>query len=371
MDDGVSGNFTQADRLIELDTPLGRDVFLLERFSGKEMVNDLFEFEVAVRSKNDSVQASDLVGKTVNVSLELGQGKKRYWNALVTNLLEEPRMTRGFRSYALTLRPSIWLLSQRSDCRIWQQKTTMEVAQILMSEHGLKAPEIHVQYPPQPLEYSVQWNEDDLTYLRRRMEESGQFFWIRHAEGEQTMVIADHNVYWDKGADGGTGRERLAVGSADRSHITSWKRNLAFIPGKRAGRDWEFETPTTIPGNDTTSNISLPRNGSYELYEYPARARTNDLAQKAMALRVKAIEGGHQTIESTSTVRTLAPGAKVTPYNVANPDDKHDTAVVMEITHEAIGTTYETGENQPSYSNSFTAAPNPTAWVSRMPSRSA
>jgi len=358
MDDSVIGAFQQAGRLIEIDTPLGKDVFLLERFTGKEKVNDLFEFEAAVRSKLDNVQAADIVGKNVNVTLELGEGNKRSWNALVTNLVEEPRLTRGFRRYALTLRPDLWLLSQRSDCRIWQNQTTQDVATTLLSEHGLPAPEIHLQNPPQPKLYSVQWNETDLNYLLRRLEEDGLFYFIRQKDNSQKLVIADHPVYWDKGADGGTGRERYAAGSADRNHITSWRRNFVFTPGKRAGRDWNFQTPTTVPGSDATSSVKLPRNGSYELYEYPARALTNDAASKAMSLRMKAVEGGHQTIEAASTVRTLAPGAKVTPYDVANPDNKFDTAVVMEIEHEAVGPTYETNsENQPSYSNRFSVMP--------------
>ena len=358
MDDGVIGEYKQADRLLEIFTPLGPDVFLPERFDGKEMVNDLFEFTVSVRSKNDAVQAADLVGKNVDVSLELGQGKKRYWNALVVSLTEEPRITRGFRVYTIRLRPNIHLLSCRSDCRIWLNKTTMDVVNTLMSEHGLKAAEFHLQYPPKPRAFSIQWNETDLNYMLRRMEQEGMFFFIRHAQGEQTLVIADHPVYWDKGADGGIGRERYSGGSTDRNYITSWRRNFVFTPGKRAGKDWNFLTPTTIPGNDTTSSISLPRNGNYELYEYPTLELTSDDARQAMSLRMKAVEGGHQTIESTSTVRTLAPGAKLTPYDAANPDNKFDTAVVMSVEHNITGPTYETNsDNEPSYSNSFTAAP--------------
>lgn len=351
-------NYTQANRLMTIETPLGKDVLLMERFSGREMVNDLFEFECTVRAKRDDVTPQDIVGKTVNVTLKLHEDKRRTWNGLVTDLVEEPRLSRDLRQYVLTLRPELWLLSQRSDCRIWQRKTTIEIAKTLLSEHGLRAPDVGgVLNQPPAQEYSVQWNEDDLTYLLRRIEEDGLFYWIRQQDGKQTLVLADSPTGWDKGSDGGDGRQRFTAGSTDRDHITAWRRSFKFTPGKRAGRDWNFETPTTIPGSEVPSKVKLPRNGSYELYEYPVRALDKKSSERATTLRMQAVEHSHEGIAAISTVRDLAPGAKVTPYDLAHPEYKYETSVVMSIEHEAVDTTYETGQEEPSYSNTFTVLP--------------
>lgn len=350
--------FLQADRLLRIDTPLGADLFLMESFTGTEMVNDLFEFTVALRAKRDDVRAEELVGKNVDVTLDLGAGERRNWNGLVTALDEEPRLTRTLRQYILTLRPDLWLLGQKSDCRIWQNKTALDVAETLMSEHGLRAPDAGgVLQPPPPQEYSVQWNETDLSFLLRRLEEDGIHYWIRQEDGGQTLVLADSPEGWDKGADGGEGRERYAAGSTDRNHVTSWKRRFAFTPGKRSGRDWNFETPGTVPGATTPSQVNLPRNGTYELYEYPSRALDTGSNERAGRLRMQSVEADHEGIESQSSVRTLKPGARLTPYDVAHPEHQFETTVVMRITHEAHDTTYETGTGEPSYENRFTALP--------------
>ena len=186
-------DFLQADRLLKIDTPLGADAFLMERFTGREMVNGLFVFEAAVRAKRDDVTPQDIVGKTVDVSFSLGEGRRRVWNGLVTDLVEEPRLTRSLRQYVLTLRPELWLLSQRSDCRIWQNRTAIEVVETLLSEHGLRAPETAgVLNPPSPQDYSIQWNETDLAYLIRRLEEEGLFYWFRHERGKHTLAVGDH-----------------------------------------------------------------------------------------------------------------------------------------------------------------------------------
>jgi uncharacterized protein involved in type VI secretion and phage assembly len=83
MDDFVSGSaaYIQAERIIRIETPLGADVLLPERCEVREGVNSLFEIHISVRSKKTDIQPAHIVGKLVDVSLELdGAGKRRPWN---------------------------------------------------------------------------------------------------------------------------------------------------------------------------------------------------------------------------------------------------------------------------------------------------
>ena len=63
----------------------------------------------------------------------------------------------------------MWLLSRRSDCRIWMDKTSVDIVETLFSEHGIPAAASSPMHK-QPLsrEYSVQWNETDLDYLLKQ-----------------------------------------------------------------------------------------------------------------------------------------------------------------------------------------------------------
>ena len=88
--------------------------------------------------------------------------------------------------------------------------------------------------------------------------------------------------------------------------------------------------------------MKLPRNGANE---------------RASRLRMQSVEADHEALTGASTVRTLAPGARLTLYDVAHPEQRFETAAILSLTHEACDTTYETGDGQPSYRNSFTALP--------------
>lgn len=82
-----------------------------------------------------------------------------------------------------------------------------------------------------------------------------------------------------------------------------------------------------MPGGGTPSTVKLPRNGDYE------------------------------ALNGTSTVRTLAPGARLTLYDVAHPEHTFETAAILSVHHRALDPTYETGPGEPSYENRFTALP--------------
>ncbi|SFU10954.1 type VI secretion system tip protein TssI/VgrG [Mesorhizobium sp. YR577] len=366
MNDQPSGaDFIQASRVLKVSSPLGEDQLLPERFSIDEGVSSLFEMRLSVRAKREAVKPEELIGRLVDVSVEIQQGEddggvRRPFNGLVTELSEGPPVTRGLRSYAMVLRPQMWLLSRRSDCRIWMDKTAVDIVETLFSEHGLPAPDVSgVVTPPPAQHYSVQWNETDLDFLTRRFQEDGLFYWFSHEEGSHRLHIADAASSWGQPSPSahGEGRVRLAQGSSDRNHITEWMRHYAYVPGQRAGADWNFETPRMVPGTMTPSLVQMPDATKRELYEFPARALTVEAAERAQKLRTQSIEADHDRVLGQSTSRVLEAGRRFTPYEVAHPERAYEEHVIVRIKHSVVDRSYETNANEPEFRNEFEALP--------------
>ena len=358
MDALTTLNFTEAGRVLQTDSPLGKDAFLTETFLCRQYVNRLDEAKLMLRANRDDVKAEDIVGKEITVLLSYGVGLGwRKFNYLVTGLSAGARLTRGFRHYELTLRPTLWLMSQKSDCRIYLNKTVTQIAEMLCDEHGIRGLDMSRVFDlPPAQDYTVQWMETDLDFLMRMFQKYGIFFWTRQDDGKQVLVLANKPVGYDNGADGDKGQARIATGSTDCNHISEWRTDYQFVPGKHAGRDWNFEDPNRVQSSDVPSTVKLPRNGSYEFYQYPALAMSGREAEKQITNRAQASEAGHQTIVGESDLRNLEPGAKVTPFDLANPQNSYETAIIMSIEHKAANPTFEAteGDAQPDYSNSFT-----------------
>ncbi len=70
-------------------------------------------------------------------------------------------------------------------------------------------------------------------------------------------------------------------------------------------------------------------------------------------------EADHQRSEGASTVRTLSPGRRFKPYDVANPSNLFDEQVIVEIVHTAHDRSYATNdEGEPEYQNAFICIPS-------------
>ena len=362
-----SSDFIQASRVLKVKSPLGEDQLLPERMVISEGVSQLFEIQLNVRAKKEAVKPEELIGRLVDVSIEVqqgdgeeGSGIRRPFNGLVTDLHEGPPITRGLRSYAMTIRPQMWLLSRRSDCRIWMDKTSVDIVETLFSEHGIPAPDTSgiIKAPPTQ-HYSVQFNETDLDYLLRRFEEDGLFYWFSHEDGSHKLHVADTANGWlgPSPSAQGEGKVRLAQGSSDRNHINDWARRFSYVSGQRAGADWNFETPGMVPGNMTPSLVQMPDATKRELYEYPARIKTVEEAERAQKLRAQSIEADHDRVFGGSTSRILEAGRRFTPYEVAHPEHEYEEHVIIKASHTIVDRSYETNSNEPEYRNTFEAIP--------------
>ncbi|WP_429941047.1 type VI secretion system Vgr family protein [Agrobacterium vitis] len=367
FDDILTADFIQASRVLKVSSPLGDDQLLPERMKVDEGVNRLFEITLHVRAKREAVKPEELIGKLVDISLEIRQGElgedglRRPFNGLVTDLEEGPPVTRGLRSYTLTIRPQMWLLSRRSDCRIWLDMTSIQVLETLFSEHGLPQPDIgFLQNKPPAQGYSVQWQENDLDYLVRRLEEDGIFYWFQHDKGIHRLRVTDHQIAWSKASASAEDDDtvRIAQGSSDRNHITEWMRRFSYVPGQRVDADWNFETPNFIPRSQTPSLVELSGNAKRELYNYPARAADYTEMERVGKLRAQATQADHERVKGQSTVRVLEPGRRFNPYEEPHPEHKYEEHVITRVTHWVVDRSYETTENQPEYINEFEAIPS-------------
>ena len=109
--------YTQQERLIAIDTPLGKDVLLLQGVTGQESMSRLFKFDLDLLSEDPSIPFDKIVGQRVTVTVVLPDGGKRYFNGCVSRFAQSGSDER-FTYYRAEVVPWIWLLGHTADCRI-------------------------------------------------------------------------------------------------------------------------------------------------------------------------------------------------------------------------------------------------------------
>ena len=145
-------------RMIELTTPLGKDVLLFRALHGREELGRLSEFELSALSSRADIDPGGLLGKSVTVKLELLGGGYRYFDGHVTRFTQGGMVGRYYQ-YRMTARPWLWFLTRTADCRIFQEKTVPEILKEIFADHAMAIFEDGLTGTYAKREYCVQYDE--------------------------------------------------------------------------------------------------------------------------------------------------------------------------------------------------------------------
>ena len=128
--------YTQENRLIAIETPLGEDVLLLQGFTGHEGISRLFSFHLDLLSAKENIAFKDIVGQKVTIRIALADGKQRYINGFVSRFAQSGSAPDGTH-YQMEVVPWLWFLTRIADCRIFQEKTIPEIIEAVFESRGL------------------------------------------------------------------------------------------------------------------------------------------------------------------------------------------------------------------------------------------
>ncbi|MGK9230695.1 type VI secretion system tip protein VgrG [Inquilinus limosus] len=357
-----AGSLTQQGRLLAIETPIGPDIFLLEAMEGEEEVCALFSFRLRVRSKRQDVTPADMVGLPISWSLELPGGGRREWSGVVGALEAGPMLGDGMRAYTVTAHPWLWLFGHTSDCRIFQYKTTQQILETIFAEANIRDYDFKGVIGPKAVrEYCVQYNETDLNFVFRLLEEEGWAWWFRHepgqdgAPGRHVLVVADGAHAWTPGEEPTI---RYTTTDVDLNDVTAWTRRFSFLPGRLAESDWNFEMPRAPQMRDQPSLAPIGSNKPFEVYHWGGRFADRDRADQVTKRRIEAHEARFETIQAEGGNRRIQPGQKFTLAGHPAAAENADYAVVS-VHHAAYDPTYanDAGGGPPRYENRFAAIP--------------
>jgi type VI secretion system secreted protein VgrG len=343
-------SYTQADRPIRIDTPLGEDTLLLESFSGAEYVSQPFRFQLEMVSQSASLALDDLLQKPAVVSLRMVGGEQRYFHGWIGRAVQGPRSA-SLITYRAELVPWLWFLSLNRDCRIFQNKTVPQIIEELLQDRGMRDYQMKLYGSYQPCEYCVQYRESDLSFISRLMEDEGIFYFFQHSKDRHTLIMTDaqsafahcpgnHSIRYDVTPT--AGEEEDVIHSLDRNH--------AVATGTVSLTDYNFETPSMQLDVKAKSK-------QFEIYDYPGNYSKRSDGERVARIRLQELDAGRLRVSGTSNCRQFIPGYR---FQVREHyrSDANAEYVLLKVEHRAATTSYRSDAEEPfQYKNSFEAIP--------------
>ena len=308
----MASPYKQDRGLCEFHTPLGEDELVVRRFEAVEGISELFEYRVDAIAHGKEPDFDKIIGRNCTVVLKSSKDDKRYFDGILTEVELVGIEDRDF-IYRLVLRPWLWLLSRRTNCLIFHEKTAPEIIDMIFRENADFAhaqQKLEDDYPVK--EYCVQYRESDMDFVCRLMEEAGISYHFIHEKGRHTLVMGDSTAAYK---DVPRSRRRFVPTEQrhwrDAEHFNVWRPGRRFTAGKATLEEYDFKKPTaSLRSEKTKSNKHAA--GELELFDYPGKYTKQKDGDKLVNWRLEREQAVDRHVFSTGTCMTCEPGQLVT-----------------------------------------------------------
>lgn len=266
---------SQDGRSLQLSTPLGEDFLLINRFRCYEGLNQLFHIELDLLHEEEfegftptKVDSKQLLGSGMVLAALQAGDTVRYFHGMC-NMFSQSSRNQRFSEYRAELVPSVWLLTQVSQSRIFQQKSVPDILTEVLAGFEFQN---EIQGTFEPRNYCVQYRETDWDFASRLMEEEGIYYYFEHTEDTHKLVLANtpesHRPCPDM---------PQVTYALDRSELEdqwvpavySWQVDDRVRTGKHELRDFNFQLPANSLEAKQTSRFNVGGNNKLENYDYP------------------------------------------------------------------------------------------------------
>ncbi len=234
---------------IDGDSP-AKDDLKFWRIVGHEALSRPSFYELTVLSKNQKIEAKDILGHAFDVVIEFedkdGAMHKRHCQGHAVRFTRVGEVSGYFR-YQIALQSWFGLLAKRSNSRILQDKPVLEVIDAVFEDSPIKRVKKtktdNVIGQHEAIRYCVQHQESDYRFASRLMEDEGIYYWFDAHEEVGTMHLSDaSDVAHDK-LPANEVLKYLASGVSDAqfNEITRWTSTRQLDTGKYDSRDSDFK----------------------------------------------------------------------------------------------------------------------------------
>jgi type VI secretion system secreted protein VgrG len=177
--------------------------------------------------------------------------------------------------------------------------------------------------------YCVQYRESDFNFISRLMEQEGIYYYFRHTEGHNTMVLTDSCSKHVPCP----GYEELAyippesLARPELEHISRWHFSREVQPGVYVHKDYDLERPSV----DLKTQKVLTRGytpSNYEVFDYPGEYLQKADGEQYASVRIDELGTQFETANAVTNARGVAVGALFTLDKCSRADQNCEHLIV-------------------------------------------
>jgi type VI secretion system secreted protein VgrG len=324
--------------------------FDVRSFVVQEGLSSLFSVSLTVVSPHDAIDLGEMLGQRAEFRIHggaLGRGGRgaaddddqhergRAWTGIVKRFEQIHAEPTGLSTYELEIVPALWLLTQRTNYRVFQGVSAVELAKKVLARWKIK-PVLKISEEHPRLESRVQYGESDFDFFSRILEEAGITYRFTHdlEDGETKLELSDAPERVEP---------RRAVRFDDTPNydaraefVTDVRIGQRIRPGAVVVRDHDFRRRADVDLSGRSDAKGLPIEQELEVYRYKPGAflvakegggggdghHEPKLAARLAERRLRAARRGSVSISFDTNAFDLAPGTVTSITRHPHPDLK-------------------------------------------------
>ncbi len=302
-------------------------------FEAEERLSAPYEVDVTVAVRDAAaVDAPSLIGEKAVLSIHLGGGGDRFFHGIVS---EVKRWDEGVGPFAGRLRlrivPRLWRLGRIFRSRIFQDQSVPEIVQQVLSDGGVGDVKKSLSRAYAKREYTVQYQETDLDFVQRLLEDEGIFYFFEHARGAHTLVLADSSSAHASIAGGDAALPfRDHGGRVGGEQVDELSAVHEVLPGAVTLRDFDWERPAV--DLTATTRAAEGADATLEVYEFPGGYTDAREGAARAKIRLEEVRARAARYAGRTNARRLEPGRtfQVTGHPLAELDGEY---LVVSVAH--------------------------------------
>lgn len=240
----------------------------------EEAINAPYRSTIKLRSEDPNAEPTELLGKSCKLTMKRNDLSTDYTGIVHEVEDDAERREEGGASVAwmdITIRMSaaLAMFSQNRQTRIFQDKTVPEILEEVLKsplEDQMREYEADFDYRDKPFpkcEYRVQYDESDLDFCHRLMEEEGILYWFVRELGPEDplggvaekLVVTDNPTAVKSVSSTDGSQVQFAIGTGTRESIEAFCRTSSLRPTKLTTRHFDW----THPSRAVTQELETPK----------------------------------------------------------------------------------------------------------------
>ncbi|MEZ4371035.1 MAG: type VI secretion system tip protein TssI/VgrG [Polyangiaceae bacterium] len=279
-----------------------------------EEISRPFEIDVQFATTDTAFDVSTMLRNVVVLTVVNELGELRNFHGVV----ERARMIgiqREHFLFELRMMPSLQALAHRENCRIFQDKSIVDVVTTIFNEAGfgdLVQWDISGSYAPK--EFIVQYRESELNFVQRLFEQAGLFYFFEHSEEQHRLIVSDNSEAFVP-LDAPVVTLNLAAGAQNATSVNGLQRTRSLRTSTIRLLDYDFKTPAALP------DASLPPTEVWAMpfFEYPGGFVDGDEGSLLAKARIRELRRDADVLRGSTQAVDLRVGA---PFNVEGADEE-------------------------------------------------